>query len=84
MDIVPNIRSKRETFTYESVCWKSLLQNRKGTSKILVDKSVVRGMKLEPGTPIYSYIAHDSDGRPVLISSLDGEPRIPKKAGEKK
>ena len=38
--------------------------------KILVLKSVVRGLCLERGMPIYSYIGHDSTGRSVMVSFL--------------
>jgi len=79
-----NQKGKTETITYDAVGWKCLLQNRRGTSKILLIKSVVRGLCLERSMPIYSYIGHDSEDRPVMVSYLDGEPRIlPTKTGEK-
>ncbi len=61
---------------FQAVGWKCLLQKRAGTSRILVLKSVVRGLCLERGMPIYSYIGEDSEGRPVMVSYLDGKPRI--------
>lgn len=61
---------------FQAVGWKSLLQTRGGTSRILVLKSVVRGLGLERGRPIYSYIAEDEAGRPVMVSYLDGRHRI--------
>ena len=56
----------------QPIGWKSLLQNRAGTSRILVLKSVVRGLSLERGMPIYSYVGEDGEGRSVMLSYLDG------------
>ena len=73
-----NMKSKNKVteITYEAIGWKSLLQQRGGTSRILVLKSVVRGLCLERGMPIYSYVGEDPEGRPVMVSYLDGKPRI--------
>ncbi|MBI2661682.1 hypothetical protein HYX09_05470 [Candidatus Woesearchaeota archaeon] len=62
--------------TLEALGWKALLQTRRGTSKILVLKSVVRGLCLERGMPVHSYVGRDPAGRPVMLSYLDGKPRI--------
>ena len=78
MEIIDGKRKNRElTVTFESVGWKSLLQMRGGTSRILILKSVVRGLCLDRGMPIFSYVGQDHTGRPVMISYLDGNPRIP-------
>ena len=69
----PNTEGK---IKFQAVGWKCLLQKRAGTSRILVLKSVVRGLCLERGMPIYSYVGEDSEGRPVMVSYLDGKPRI--------
>lgn len=72
----------REEVKFQPIGWKSLLQIRAGTSRILILKSVVRGLCLERGQPIYSYVGEDSKGRPVMVSYLDGKPRIiPKREG---
>ena len=71
-----NIRDKETKIRFEPIGWKSLLQMRGGTSRILILKSVVRGLCLERGLPIYSYVAEDSQGRHVMLSYLDGKPRI--------
>jgi len=73
-----NQKSKETKVKFESVGWKSLLQTRAGTSRILILKSVVRGLCLERGMPIYSYVGEDSEGRAVMLSYLDGKPRIVK------
>ena len=71
-----NQKHKQASITFESIGWKSLLQTRSGTSRILILKSVVRGLCLERGMPIYSYIGEDEKGRSVMVSYLDGEERI--------
>jgi hypothetical protein len=79
-----NQKHKEVTIKYDAVGWKSLLQKRAGTSRILILKSVVRGLCLERGMPIYSYTGEDADGRPVMIAYLDGKPRIIKQPSESK
>ena len=77
------LRNKQVKIIYDSIGWKSLLQKRGGTSRILILKSVVRGLCLERGMPIYSYVGEDSEGRAVMVSYLDGKPRIiPKQSSE--
>ena len=51
--------------------------------KILVLKSVVRGLCLERGMPVYSYLGEDCQGRNVMVSYLDGKPRIFNRGDEK-
>ena len=75
-EIDPNQKSRQIPIKLESIGWRALLQTRAGTSRILILKSVVRGLCLERGMPIYSYVGDDPTGRPVMISYLDGEPRI--------
>jgi len=83
IDMDKKSKNKVVKITYESIGWKSLLQIRGGTSRILILKSVVRGLCLERGQPIYSYVGEDPEGRPVMVSYLDGKPRIiPKKDSE--
>lgn len=74
MEIVDHKKRKSE-ITFEFMGWKSLLQMKAGTSRILILKSVVRGLCLERGQPIYSYVAKDEAGRPVMVSYLDGGKR---------
>ena len=77
MDIIDkNLKNKETKVVFEPIGWKSLLQIRGGTSRILVLKTVVRGLCLERGQPIYSYVGEDAQGRPVMVSYLDGKPRI--------
>ena len=81
MEIVNKTQNMEGKIKYQAVGWKSLLQKRGGTSRILILKSVVRGLCLERGMPIYSYVGEDSEGRPVMVSYLDGKPRIVKPEG---
>ena len=76
-------KDKQARITFESIGWKSLLQTRSGTSRILVLKSVVTGLCLERGMPIYSYIGEDEEGRSVMVSYLDGEEKIRRDADER-
>jgi hypothetical protein len=77
MEIINRNRNKKETtIRFESIGWRSLLQTRGGTSRILILKSVVRGLCLERGQPVYSYIGEDAEGRSVMISYLDGQSRL--------
>jgi hypothetical protein len=81
--INPNLKNKTTQIRFEAVGWRSLLQTRAGTSRILILKSVIRGLCLERGMPIYSYVAEDSEGRSVMVSYLDGKPRsIPSREGD--
>lgn len=68
-------RNKKIPVTLESIMWRSLLQKRSGTSRMLILKTVVNGLGLERGHPIYAYIGHDDKGRSVLLAYLDGKPR---------
>lgn len=67
---------KTARIRFEAVGWKSLLQVRSGTTRILVIKSIVRGLGLERGQPIHSYIGEDENGRQIMVSYLDGKPRF--------
>ena len=71
-----DINKKETTVRFAPIGWRSLLQVRSGTSKILFLKSVVRGLCLQRGLPVYSYVAEDPEGRPVMLSYLDGQPRM--------
>jgi hypothetical protein len=71
-----HLKNKTTQVCFQAIGWRSMLQIRAGTSRILILKSVVRGLCLERGMPVYSYVAEDSDGRPVMVSYLDGKPRI--------
>ena len=79
MEIIDRKRKGKEAgITYQPIGWKSLLQIRAGTSRILILKSVVRGLCMEKGMPVYSYVGEDRDSRPLMVSYLDGKPRIEK------
>lgn len=75
MAIDLNQRNKKMEITLESIMWRTLLQKRSGTSRMLILKNVVEGLALERGHPIHSYIGHDEKGRPVIVSFMDGKPR---------
>ena len=56
--------------------WQSSVQkNRKGTSRITINKLVATGLGLETGEKLYCYVAKDDARRPIMVVYLDGEPR---------
>ena len=56
--------------------WTSPVQkNRKGTSRITINKMVATGLGLESGRKLFCYVAKDRSGRPIMVTYLDGEPR---------
>ena len=71
-----NKKHNETSIRFQAIGWRSLLQIRGGTSRILILKTVVRGLCLKRGQPIYSYIGEDDEGRPVMVSYLDGNPRF--------
>jgi hypothetical protein len=63
---------------FQPIGWRCLLNVKHGTSRILILKTVVNGLCMEKGMPIHSYVGEDPDHRPVMISYLDGKPRVVK------
>ena len=59
----------------ETFGWKTYLQNRRGTSKITINKNVAVGACLEKGQFLYCYLAKDKNSRPIVLVYLDGKPR---------
>lgn len=56
--------------------WTSQVQkNRKGTSRITINKLVATGLGLESGQKLFCYVAKDDLNRPLLVVYLDGQPR---------
>ncbi len=56
--------------------WTSPVQkNRKGTTRITINKLVATGLALEQGQRLCSYVAKDPRGRPIMVVYLDGRPR---------
>jgi hypothetical protein len=56
--------------------WTSPVQrNRKGTSRITINKLVATGLGLESGQRLYCYVAKDGKGRAIMVTYLDGNPR---------
>ena len=55
--------------------WKTYLQQRRGTSKITINKLVATGAGLRKGQFIYCYLAKDKNERPIVVIYLDGEER---------
>jgi hypothetical protein len=62
-------------YTLESLGWKTYLQQRRGTSKITINKLVAVGAGLEKGQFLYCYVAKDTKERSIMIVYLDGKPR---------
>ena len=51
----------------ESLGWKSYLQQRRGTSKITINKLVAVGAGLEKGQFLYCYLARDRNDRDIVV-----------------
>ncbi len=66
-------------FALESFGWKTYLQQRRGTSKITLNKIIVLGCGLEKGQPLYCYLARDKEERQIIMAYLDGKPRTQEK-----
>lgn len=62
----------------ESFGWKTYLQQKRGTSKITINKIIAVGAGLEKGQPMYCYLAKDKTGREMIVTYLDGKPRVTK------
>jgi len=76
MEIIDTtFRLKKATIEYDAIGWKSSVQNKRGSSRILILKAVARAYCIEPGTAIFSYCG-SIQGRPVMVSYLDGCPRL--------
>lgn len=60
---------------FETYGWKTLLQQRRGTSKITINKNVAVGAGLQKGQSLYCYLAKDREGRPMVVVYLDGKER---------
>ena len=48
---------------FDTYGWKTLLQQRRGTSKITINKNVAVGAGLQKGQFLYCYLAKDEGGR---------------------
>lgn len=59
----------------ENFGWKTALQQKRGTSKITINKYVAIGAGLEKGQHLYCYLAKDRSDRPIVIVYLDGKAR---------
>ncbi len=62
--------------TFGMFGWTSPVQkNRKGTSRITINKLIATGLALESGQKLYCYVAQDKTERPLMVVYLDGKPR---------
>ena len=59
----------------DSFGWKTYLQQRRGTSKITVNKLIATGVGLEKGQALYCYLAKDNSNRQIIVVYLDGKQR---------
>ena len=59
----------------ESFGWKTSVQQKRGSSKITINKIIAVGAGLEKGQAVYCYVAKDKKGRPMILVYLDGKPR---------
>ena len=62
-------------YSLENFGWKTYLQQRRGTSKITINKLVAVGARLEKGQFLYCYVGRDKNDRAIVVVYLDGKPR---------
>jgi len=68
-------KSKKMQIYFQNIGWKSKISQKRVTLSISINKLVVVGCDLEKGKDLYSYIAEDKQGRPIMITYLDGKKR---------
>jgi hypothetical protein len=50
--------------------WCSKIQCRKGSYYIALDKKIVKGLRLERGDTVTSYLSKDESSNPVILVEL--------------
>ena len=62
---------------FQNIGWKSKVSQKRATLSISINKLIVNGCCLKKGQIVYSYIAMDSNKRPIMIAYLDNKERKP-------
>lgn len=61
---------------FHPISWKSKVIQKRSTYNISINKLVATGTNIQKGDTLHSYIAEDDGKRPVMITYLDGDPRL--------
>ena len=65
----------KEKATIRNIGWRSRIHKKGHSFYITINKVVFVGNNLKPGTALYCYESIDNNGRPIMITYLDGVPR---------
>ena len=69
----------REKVRTRNIGWKTKLLYKGYTLYLTINKVVAVGNNLAKGKELYCYEAEDENGRPIMITYLDGLPKEPAK-----
>ena len=61
---------------FHPISWKSKVVQKRSTYNISINKLVADGSNVQKGDTLHSYVAEDESKRPVMITYLDGSPRL--------
>ena len=57
-------------------CWNSKIQCRRGSYYIALDKKIVKGLGLERGDMVKSFLSKDAQKRPVILVEFEKEGKL--------
>ena len=57
--------------TFQDICWKSKITQKRYTLSISINKLVASSANLERGKILYSYLAKDKNKRAIVVTYLD-------------
>jgi len=57
--------------TFQDICWKSKIIQKRYTLSISINKLVATNSSLERGKILYSYLAKDKNKRAIVVTYLD-------------
>ena len=63
--------------------WISSVYIKKKTAYLALSRSVVIGSSLRRTDKLYSYVVEDEEGRQIVLTYLDGEPKTKKGTTER-
>ena len=55
--------------------WETYVQEKRGSTKITINRLIAKGFGLVKGAKLHCYIGRDKDDRQIMYVYLDGEPR---------
>jgi hypothetical protein len=61
---------------FHPIAWKSKVIQKRSTFNLTINKLVADGCNIQKGDTLHSYVGEDHNQRPIMITYLDGNPRI--------